>query len=53
MRNLDGHGVRVIITGEKGEGDAELFNLLNIVLKQEFEPGAAPLPIFFCVNFGI
>jgi hypothetical protein len=25
-RNLDGRGVRVIITGEKGRGDAELFN---------------------------
>ena len=29
-RNLDGRGVRVIITGEKGKGDAELFNSLDI-----------------------
>ena len=32
MRNLDGCGVRVIATGDKGEGDTEFFNwnLLNI-----------------------
>ena len=29
-RNLDGRGVRVIITGDKGKGDAELFNPLDI-----------------------
>ena len=32
MKNLDGCGNRAIITGEKGKGDAELFNLL--VLEQ-------------------
>ena len=29
-RNLDVRGVRVIVTGDKGEGDAELFNSLDI-----------------------
>ena len=29
-RNLDGRGVRVIITGERGKGDAELFSSLDI-----------------------
>jgi fatty acid synthase subunit alpha len=29
-RNLDGRGVRVIIAGDKGKGDAELFNSLDI-----------------------
>ena len=29
-RNFDGRGVRVIVTGDKGKGDAELFNSLDI-----------------------
>ena len=29
-RNLDGRGVHVIITGDKGKGNAELFNSLDI-----------------------
>ena len=29
-RNLDGRGVRFIVTGDKGRGDAELFNSLDI-----------------------
>ena len=29
-RNLNGHGVHVIILGDKGKGEAELFNSLNI-----------------------
>ena len=29
-RNLDGCGVHVIVTGDRGKGDAELFNLLDI-----------------------
>jgi fatty acid synthase subunit alpha, fungi type len=34
-RNLDGRGVRVIVTGDKGKGDAELFNSLDIKLEYE------------------
>jgi fatty acid synthase subunit beta len=30
VRNLDGRGVRVIISGDKGKGDAEHFNSLDI-----------------------
>jgi fatty acid synthase subunit alpha len=33
-RNFDGHGVRIIITGDKGKGDAELFYSLDI----KYEP---------------
>ena len=29
-RNLDGRGVHAIIAGDKGKGDAELFNSLDI-----------------------
>ena len=29
-RNLDGCGFHVIVTGDKGKGDAELFNSLNV-----------------------
>ena len=29
-RNLDGRGVRFIVTGDKGRGDAKLFNSLDI-----------------------
>ena len=29
-RNLDGRSVCVVVTGDKGKGDAELFNSLNI-----------------------
>ena len=30
MRNIDGHGVHVIIIGDKGKGDAKLFNSIDI-----------------------
>ena len=30
VRNLDGRGVHVIVMGDRGKGDAELFNLLDI-----------------------
>ena len=30
LRNLDGHGVHVIVMGVKGKGDAELLHLLDI-----------------------
>ena len=29
-RNLDGRGVHVIVTGDRGKGDTEVFNLLDI-----------------------
>ena len=29
-RNFDGRGVRVVVAGEKGKGDVELFNSLDI-----------------------
>jgi len=29
-RNLDGKGVRVVIVGDRGKGDAELYNALGV-----------------------
>jgi fatty acid synthase subunit beta len=29
-RNLDGRGVRVVVVGDKGKGDAELYDSLNV-----------------------
>jgi fatty acid synthase subunit alpha, fungi type len=29
-RNLDGRGVRVIVAGERGKGDAELFDSVRV-----------------------
>ena len=41
VRNLDGHGVRVIVVGEKGNGDAELFDIKYEAcwLKNRWSPG--------------
>jgi fatty acid synthase subunit alpha len=41
-RNLDGRGVRVIVTGDKGEGDAELCNSLDIKYKLCWNKKCAP-----------
>lgn len=42
-RNLDGRGVRVIVVGDKGKGDAELYDTSNIRYEdwwsKEFAPG--------------
>ena len=41
-RNLDGQGVRVIVTGDKGKGDAELFNSLDIKYESCWSKKYAP-----------
>jgi fatty acid synthase subunit alpha, fungi type/fatty acid synthase subunit beta, fungi type len=43
-RNLDGRhgGVRVIITGDRGKGDAELFNSLDIKYESCWNKKCAP-----------
>ena len=41
-RNLDGRGVRVIITGDKGKGNAELFNSLDIKYESYWNKKWAP-----------
>jgi hypothetical protein len=33
-RNLDGHGIRVVIVGDGGKGDAELYDSQNIQYKE-------------------
>ena len=42
VRNLDGCGVRVIITGGRGKGDAELFNSLDVKYKSCWNKKCAP-----------
>jgi len=41
-RNLDGRGVRVIVAGEKGKGDAELFNSLGVKYEASWNKKWAP-----------
>ena len=41
-RNLDGCGVHVIITGDRGKGDAELFNSLDIKYESCWNRKCAP-----------
>ncbi|KAL1711802.1 hypothetical protein EV715DRAFT_278348 [Schizophyllum commune] len=41
-RNLDGRGVRVIVTGDKGKGDAELFDPTEIKTEQCWSKKWAP-----------
>lgn len=42
-RNFDGRGVRVIVVGDKGKGDAELYDSLNVKCEdwwnKKFAPG--------------
>ena len=41
-RNFNGHGVHVIILGDKGKGEAELFNLLDIQYESCWNKKCAP-----------
>ena len=41
-RNLDGCGVHVIITGDRGKGDAKLFNSLNVKYESSWDKKWAP-----------
>ena len=41
-RNLDGRGVRVIVAGDKGKGDAELFDPTEIKTEQCWSKKWAP-----------
>ena len=41
-RNLDGRGVRVIVVGDKGKGDAELYNSLDVKYEDWWSKKYAP-----------
>jgi len=41
-RNFDGKGVRVIVIGERGKGDAELYNSTEIKREKNWAEKYAP-----------
>ena len=44
-RNLDGHGVRVIVVGEKGKGDAEFYLVRGMRKEASWTKKWAPSPV--------
>ena len=41
-RNLDGRGVRVIVVGEKGKGEVELYDSRNVKYEEQWCERWAP-----------